>query len=503
MPFNDNDFKGFRSQQLKVFCHQVAEIKKTPELISLVGGVADYISYCRKITNSDGKSRRLFASFCRTNGFDFNEIKIRVCLVATVLGIYKQADYYGILGVAPDADDAAIKQAYRKKAKILHPDKCDGTHGRSDEFLELHAAYSHLRDPKLRKAYDTMPEVKGPWIGESQTTSPSRRRPVVGRVVSGLCLLVGSMAVFAYAFDVYQNKSAKYTSQQNTEVHLEGQATEKIKNKPSMVTSTDRAGRFTKIEQTSESIEGKSMPQRFNHEATVFLNLSTPTVMKDPSETDIKKENTETTAEAVNLTTVGKEGENTISKSAAKSQNNTLSTTRTVSNNIKDGASDKMLPLNSVEEVTVDSATSSTDGKPQELLSGDSEQKDDTPVYIVQKERVLSFLNQYTKTYEERDLKKFKTFFTNNAMEQGQPFETLLPAYQKTFKNIKFMKYKIEVASLSMEKEGYKMFVDGDFTAQFQLVNNRKGRSYGSIRMELLDEPEGLLVSRLDYKIGD
>lgn len=35
---------------------------------------------------------------------------------------YYQKDLYAILGVSPDCDEAKIKSAYRKQARIWHPD---------------------------------------------------------------------------------------------------------------------------------------------------------------------------------------------------------------------------------------------------------------------------------------------------------------------------------------------------------------------------------------------
>jgi curved DNA-binding protein CbpA len=483
MPFNDYDFKGFRSQQLKVFCHRVAEIKKTPDLINLVGAEPDYISYCRKITHSDGKSRRMFASFCRTNGFDSNDIQIRVCLVATVLGIYKQADYYGILGVAPDADDATIKQAYRKKAKMLHPDKSNGVQGRSDEFIELHAAYSHLRDPQLRKVYDTVPEVKGPWVEGSQTTSPLKRRPAAVRIVSWLCVLAGGVAIFAYAFDVYQNKSFKFASRQSTENQLvaSGAQVEPDVSETSPFNDVQSASR-----ENSDPSAGAEYPRELKQKEAIQekidslplegVTVSMPEVKNASSETKARKENVEKTAEDF-------DGLEVINNNTVKVKK------RTTKRGIKSQSKIRL----------VSQKTTSTAPGEGQRLSDDI----DPTVYRIQKERVLSFLENYTKTYEESNLNKFKAFFTDNAMEQGQPFETLLPNYQKTFDSVKFLKYKIDLKSLSMEKGGGKIIIDGEYKTRFRLSNNRTSSSFGTIRMELLDEPDGLLVSTLDYEIGD
>jgi curved DNA-binding protein CbpA len=57
---------------------------------------------------------------------------------------------YELLGVAREADDAAIKAAYRRLAKSSHPD----SGGDADSFAQLKLAYELLKDPIRRKVYD-------------------------------------------------------------------------------------------------------------------------------------------------------------------------------------------------------------------------------------------------------------------------------------------------------------------------------------------------------------
>lgn len=59
-------------------------------------------------------------------------------------------EYYNILGVEKDADENAIKKAYRKLALKNHPDKG----GDPDKFKEISMAYDVLSDPQKRKLYD-------------------------------------------------------------------------------------------------------------------------------------------------------------------------------------------------------------------------------------------------------------------------------------------------------------------------------------------------------------
>ncbi|HSH45051.1 MAG TPA: molecular chaperone DnaJ [Longimicrobiales bacterium] len=63
-------------------------------------------------------------------------------------------DYYEILGVERDADEAAIKKAYRKLALKYHPDRNNGSRDVEDKFKEATEAYEVLKDSQKRARYD-------------------------------------------------------------------------------------------------------------------------------------------------------------------------------------------------------------------------------------------------------------------------------------------------------------------------------------------------------------
>ena len=62
-------------------------------------------------------------------------------------------DYYEVLGVAKDASTADIKQAFRQKAKQLHPD-VNKAPDAEEKFKELGAAYEVLSNEEKRAMYD-------------------------------------------------------------------------------------------------------------------------------------------------------------------------------------------------------------------------------------------------------------------------------------------------------------------------------------------------------------
>ena len=63
-------------------------------------------------------------------------------------------DYYEVLGVPRDADQAAIKAAFRKLAMKLHPDQNPGCKVSEEKFKEIGEAYAVLSDPEKRAQYD-------------------------------------------------------------------------------------------------------------------------------------------------------------------------------------------------------------------------------------------------------------------------------------------------------------------------------------------------------------
>jgi molecular chaperone DnaJ len=65
----------------------------------------------------------------------------------------KKRDYYDVLGVSKDADDAELKRAFRELARKYHPDINAGDDA-EDRFKEANEAYAVLSDPKARARYD-------------------------------------------------------------------------------------------------------------------------------------------------------------------------------------------------------------------------------------------------------------------------------------------------------------------------------------------------------------
>ena len=66
---------------------------------------------------------------------------------------WSSTDYYAVLGVDPAAPTTEIDARYREHAKALHPDR-NADPVDQERFKQISAAYSALKDPAARAAYD-------------------------------------------------------------------------------------------------------------------------------------------------------------------------------------------------------------------------------------------------------------------------------------------------------------------------------------------------------------
>ncbi|MGN6796574.1 MAG: J domain-containing protein [Gaiellaceae bacterium] len=81
----------------------------------------------------------------------------------------ERRDPYSVLGIARRASEREIVRAYRRAARLSHPD--GGEAGSAERFRSVNDAYAVLRDPVRRAAYDTAHPVSESPVAASRGTS--------------------------------------------------------------------------------------------------------------------------------------------------------------------------------------------------------------------------------------------------------------------------------------------------------------------------------------------
>ncbi|XP_030642047.1 dnaJ homolog subfamily C member 10 isoform X2 [Chanos chanos] len=84
----------------------------------------------------------------------WNRTFILFIILYLVANIYSDEDYYKLLGISREASTKEIRQAFKKLALTMHPDKNPNDDTAHEKFLKINRAYEVLKDEDLRKKYD-------------------------------------------------------------------------------------------------------------------------------------------------------------------------------------------------------------------------------------------------------------------------------------------------------------------------------------------------------------
>lgn len=80
--------------------------------------------------------------------------------------------YYTVLGLTRTASDAEIKKAYRRLAKLYHPDKNPGYAPAEEKFRQITEAYETLSAQEKRFWYDRKLDVEAAQSAENEPPPP-------------------------------------------------------------------------------------------------------------------------------------------------------------------------------------------------------------------------------------------------------------------------------------------------------------------------------------------
>lgn len=121
------------------------------------------------------------------------------------------ADHFAVLDLGPDATRAEIKSAYRKLARLHHPDLNPANPSSSDRFRAIQLAYETLTRPQLRQAY-----LEKRWYAKYRN-EPLARQPLTLERTLQQCIELERFVASLDPHRMDRNGLAQHLQQQLTD----------------------------------------------------------------------------------------------------------------------------------------------------------------------------------------------------------------------------------------------------------------------------------------------
>ena len=129
-----------------------------------------------------------------------------------------------------------------------------------------------------------------------------------------------------------------------------------------------------------------------------------------------------------------------------------------------------------------------------------SKKNKDNPKAAELKVQLHDFLRHYCQTFENKDLNKFKSFFTADATEKGKSFIKVLPKYRRGFEALESIGYQIELNNYFQGQNTDTLELQGKFRLSWLSHGSDWKKKSGSISMSLIKYNNSYKIKRLDYR---
>ena len=114
--------------------------------------------------------------------------------------------------------------------------------------------------------------------------------------------------------------------------------------------------------------------------------------------------------------------------------------------------------------------------------------------------KLYSFFDRFCRAYESENLPVFQTFFSENAVENGKRFNSLLPVYRNTFKSVESIRYIIRMKNFENIVQAKKIKVNAEYVLTFRSAKSGKPSfREGEIFFELEPDKAEYRVNKMTY----
>ena len=526
-----------------------------PELIQRIGSEADLLGLCRTLAaitpQEDSTAWSAFENVCRRHQAVPTEIAEKIRIAMGSLGHpyrRRQPDHYAVLDLPKTASAGDIRRAYRKKAKIHHPDMGNGDHRDTEAFVRLNEAYFILRDPALRRHYDDTDGRITRWQERSDPVRP--QAAAAGHAAPGLrpfLIFIGIMLVLVVVSLVFSVFDQQRSLQEGLQVRTTPDMADSPVNRPVPDQPAATGGTVNGKPEQAESAFHPTMPRLPDPEdgtgvaanAMPGQNDPIPPVETDPRTTRQAhggrpaSRPVAATSGQVEAQQKDPGDQDPGARQATSSENSRYGAGSTITvSSVKELAAgptneaEHRNPTPDRESIPLSAFMKDRPGRPSAENDSDSEQDADTvhrpgdgvdarentpfallPGMSVEDatvHRVHAFFNRYRDAFERKNIEEFERFFTPDAVENGRPFSSITDQYKRIFLETNQLTYELDLHSYAWLIDQQRLRTKGTFKiSSLPHGDSRWQTRKGSIAFDLVMEQGEYRVQRIDFTLNN
>jgi DnaJ-domain-containing protein 1 len=442
----------------------------------------------------------------------------------------EQDDSYGILGLPFSASLAEVKRAYRRLIVQYHPDTAGNTdRDTTEQFVRINKAYHTITTSNRQEPVDkTSAGTPHSWrYGKTESVSGRVNKKsivwiavlILGSVLS--CYLIAQIYSEKVMMSTLQHSGAAFVPPAKKSHAVPLVAAMTFAEKMKIVETTEKAEQAARQKESeidqakrADSVEPPeqkavtAIPVEPEKTVAIPPQEVVPTIpflsevdsqQTKPAE-KIKKTKelhyTETKVEKATVKTVHEDG-------AAKKQIAAQTTKSIIVPDLKkEDSVEEIAPHD--EQMSTGRANSAAkqEAAVQPVVAEPAQEqetaKDNSRSEPDMQQRIDSFLLEYCRAYDGKNIMEFTRFFEHDATENGKPITELIGTYTNLFESTKTIGLQISMLKWKETSKG-QITLNGRFNIDLVYQNAEVVHGRGKIGFQLVDDQGKLLVKKMSY----
>lgn len=513
-------------QQIARLIKEYAGNISTDAMIAFVADTSALLSVCQKLIKSNNQDDKETISWvceqCFKYKVDAHGFLFEVEQIVSIFqpGQGENTVHYETLGLDEEATDDEVKQAYRELSRKYHPDTSSSPSAKnSDKFIKINKAYHSLIEAEPSDSHITVPSVtNAPWrkSPKSNISRAQKKKNLIGFAVLAIAMIIISLIIARnykkrLMFAGLQSSRATLTPTEKTIDKKETSPEQELKTVavPQKISSVamqqilpqEVISKATSVKQDPELVKQGKTKNRARIVTASKVKGAVHVAEIDVDNKYVSEKTLKNKEDSLSneLAVLALQPDKKLSKAPEEAipkitkSGNTLPISKFSK---KVGTTDVLNKALTLKQKTHE--VGGIDLSPPapiapEVTASIFEKSQDTI-----QQRIDIFLTAYTKSYKDKDLLKFTSFYDIKAKENEKPLADIVDTYSDLFRKSATILLSVTVLKWSRKQKNIRL--DGRFQIQILYKDSTQFSGKGQISFILAEVREQFKIKELTYK---